>query len=154
MYLSNAAGFQHYRDGETHPIDRERVVQALRATLEFLDDQGIQTILFSPLPSNDTDIGACLTKATVFAQDPALCNFARTAIAEPQALALDFLGTFESERPVLRFDKHLCESGICQTLINDIFIYRDTGHLSLEGADYLGTELNFYQRITSGRASP
>jgi hypothetical protein len=53
----------------------------------------------------------------------------------------------ESSVPVVWLSDTLCSSRHCVSHINDVFIYRDGGHLSHEGSAYLGKVVDFYEAI-------
>ena len=65
------------------------------------------------------------------------------------------LRAVEKDIPVIWFDDLLCGNELCNTTIDDVSIYRDSGHLSIPGSTLLGREVNLMgiieQKITDAR---
>lgn len=48
---------------------------------------------------------------------------------------------------IYRFGSTLCDSEKCQTKIDDIILYRDTGHLSVGGSVIYAKKFRFYRAL-------
>jgi hypothetical protein len=48
---------------------------------------------------------------------------------------------------VLRFDDVLCGASTCATEIGGVSIYRDAGHLSYAGSEYLGRRMAITRQV-------
>jgi hypothetical protein len=43
----------------------------------------------------------------------------------------------------------ICPVGLCDTLVGDTFMLRDTGHLSIEASRYLGTKFDLVGQVVA-----
>jgi hypothetical protein len=64
-----------------------------------------------------------------------------------QVDVLNFLQEISQYAFVVNLADFLCKDDICKSSYDDVFIYRDYGHLSHEGSAYLGKKMNFYQLL-------
>jgi peptidoglycan/LPS O-acetylase OafA/YrhL len=149
QYLSenNALIFQ---DGKLAESTVESVTREFRKTLEELKKMGITPIVFSPPPANGADLGRCLVRTLVSNRDLDDCNFRVSAILDEQLNVNRFLRNIEENYRVVYLSDFICDSVLCKTHLGSIFIYRDAGHLSHEGAVALGKAYNFYRIIVEG----
>ena len=65
------------------------------------------------------------------------------------AKLLKFLEEVDKRYDVVWLSDEICLEDRCRAKIDETFIYRDAGHLSVEGARYIGNKMGFYGRITS-----
>jgi hypothetical protein len=68
-----------------------------------------------------------------------------TMLLKRQADVWSFLEELGSEVRVVNLSDFLCRNETCRVSFDDVFIYRDDGHLAHEGSAYLGVKMNFYQ---------
>ena len=137
--------------------DESIVYKHFAATLDFLIAQGIQPVVFAPPPfagnlfdpMDKEDIGACLVKASVFADSTAMCNFSRSSYESKQRDLVAFLKRVDQKYRVIWIDEFVCDEEVCRAAMEGTFIYRDTGHLSYEGSALVGSQMDFYGLITS-----
>lgn len=132
----------------------EFVLKRLRITLEWLADHGVTPVIFAPPPSNGSDIGACLARSRWLGLDTEKCaivhmddNFRR----DKTAVLLDAL---RREYRVVDVSEFLCDARKCKVEDDDVFIYRDSGHLSYEGSQFLGEKMNFFALISGEDPRP
>jgi hypothetical protein len=45
--------------------------------------------------------------------------------------------------PILSLDQRLCGSGTCLNRIDNVTIYQDRAHLSIQGSRYLGRQMDW-----------
>jgi len=137
------------KDDSLLPVDEGTVMSSVEATLSALKEMGITPVVFAPPPSTGEDMGMCLVNSAAFGMTSG-CQIETGAYRAYQERILDLLGRIAPEARVVLFSDILCDSDFCNTEIDGVFIYRDWGHLSVEGSEYLGKKMNFYNLITSG----
>lgn len=123
------------------------VRQALIRTAARVGAMGKTLVIVSPPPVTGDNIGQCLISAALRGDAEDACDFPTTSIHALSTSVFDFLHALPAEVPVVFLDELLCSDGICDTRIGDIFVFRDSGHLSIEASRYLGEERAFYRRI-------
>lgn len=136
------------KDGKTIPADEAIALASFESTLETLVAMGIKPIIFTPPPADTTNIGDCLAKSAIF-ENTIKCQIEVRKHLEYQKASLDFLEKIDQKYQVVWFRDELCGDTYCEGKVNDVFIYRDGLHLSIEGSEYLGKKMNFYELITS-----
>ncbi len=139
-------------DGQVVDAEVATFAAAFEATLALLQSMDITPVIFTPPPMGAGDHGRCLVYATLFDEDATICDFDADEARAPQRAALDYLRTLEDEHTVVWLADQICELGTCRSSIDDVFVFGDNNHLSLEGIDHLGRELDFYRAITGNGA--
>ncbi len=137
------------RSGDLVDVNFDLVVKEFRKTLDELKAMGITPIVFSPPPTNDNNLGRCLTRAEWVGLSLDECNFEVAQISQEIVNVYNFLENIKQNYRVVRIDKLTCKNSICETHIGSTFIYRDKGHLSYEGSAVLGKMSGFYKMIVS-----
>ncbi|MEM9422837.1 MAG: acyltransferase family protein [Pseudomonadota bacterium] len=122
-------------DGKIVPGTDEIMVDKIRKTIERLVALGKKPVLVGPPPRSGFDIGECWRRNFLRSSLDA-CDFEpNTSTRSAYAL----LEQLEGEAPVLKLSDFICsENGPCDATINGKSLYRDSGHLSNEGAAELG----------------
>lgn len=138
------------RDGDIRPGQEVAETHLLR-TLASLKEIGVKPIVFSPPPATGSQIGKCLVKATQFHEDKSLCSFALADARRNQEPVNGLLRATEGVSNVVWMEEGICSNGICNASEGEVFVYRDSGHLSHEGSAYLGKRIDFYTRIMAER---
>lgn len=115
---------------------RVLVANLLVNTVQEIRRTGSRVLIVSPTPASGWDIGQCLMRSVYFAMDEASCNFALETDMEPFLL----LGEVENEVAVYWLHQDFCRNEICDVMQDEVFIYRDAGHLSKEGSAFLGRQ--------------
>lgn len=136
------------QSGEVVRVDHDEVVNAWASTLEFIESLGSIPVVVSPPPSTSFNIGACLAKSDWFGGDKKRCNFTNDSDSISNSKVFDFLDNFKQQYKYHDLKKMICDDFKCYTSYKDIYFYRDSGHLSIEGVEYLGEKYNFYKLIT------
>ncbi len=130
-------------EGDVLTSDFHQAVDQLKATIERIRGLGVAVVLVSPTPRSGEDIGQCLIKRYRFGGDD--CDF-------PYSEALyahRFLSAMEAHVGVYWLHEDLCIDGLCQAAVEDIPLFRDSLHLTMEGSEYLGRTHGWYERMRS-----
>jgi peptidoglycan/LPS O-acetylase OafA/YrhL len=123
-----------------------------KTTLDRIKSLGVTPVVFSPTPQNGTDMGRCSVKVAFFHLRQDLCAFDLAVATARQQPVVEFLQRIEQEVKVVWLFDGICTHGTCVASQDNIFIYRDDGHLSIEGSAYMGKKINFYEAVTTGRS--
>ncbi|RZM75429.1 acyltransferase family protein [Leptolyngbya iicbica] len=137
------------RNGEVKTASPTLALQQFQTTLRELQRLGIEPIVVSPPPTNDLDLGRCITRAEWLGLSQKNCNFLEAEMSDKRVQAYQFLDELAGQFRILRLESLLCQNGICQAYAGDVPLYRDARHLSAEGAALLGQKHDFYQVILS-----
>ena len=107
----------------------------LNNTINKLYDLGKRVVVVSPPPKekNKSDIGNCLKHKSMFNNDMN-CNFPLNL----DTATYEMLRLLENEHNIYWLHENICKDNICNASIDNIFIYRDSGHLTIEGSQFLG----------------
>lgn len=125
--------------GEIRPLVEEKLVETARA----LVGMGKEVVIVSPLPTDGTDHGKCLLKSALRKSDLGFCNFTsedKNINGNQQTIAFVRKVASHNALNMVTLTDFACRSGTCKASENGTFIYRDTGHLSVEGAKLLGKQ--------------
>lgn len=125
----------------------------LRATVSAVRAMGKRVVIVAPPPSAAFNIGRCLElkangKVFIGADTPS-CAVSEASYHLSKKAPRAFLdhASEEIDVSVIRFDDFLCRAGTCATEINGTFLYRDGGHLSVDGSRLLGREMGLAGKI-------
>lgn len=158
QYLGPPGGhLLRIEDGQEREVAADRaedeLVAAAARLAEALRASGKRLVWVSSPPKGRFDAGACVARhqqGLLTLGAPADC---RIVLADAPLLtrrATALLKRFEKEAgmPVLWLDEALCESGFCRTADPDgLALYRDVGHLSVDGSRRLLPRLAGRQRV-------
>jgi len=127
----------------------EMVVSQMVKTIQLIRESGKTPIVFSPPPSSDFNIGDCLERkanhAVVFGRRD--CNLTLeeyTRQNQPVTVALREVEKQTGAR-FIWLESLTCDDKVCQTRIEDVYLYRDGGHLSYAGSEFLLTNPDILQ---------
>lgn len=133
-----------FRDADGDLVERETgielAIDAISPVLKSLRDNDKQVVIFGPPPAADLDTGACLERvATGKVLLSGSCQISRDAALQKDVAVNAFLDRLEDEFnvQVVRLSDLLCENDHCMTQIDGVPVYRDQGHLSIEGSRLL-----------------
>ena len=124
---------------------RKRVEKSLAEIIKTLEKYGHKVTIISPPPEVGWDIGQCLSKALRFRVEIERCDFDQSAVVNFDSFELMKAIAMQSE--VVRLDQTICTEGRCKAAIGEVFLYRDKGHLSIEGSRFLGKGLSVFDSI-------
>lgn len=119
------------------------VADRILNTAQKIRETGAHVIIVSPTPRSGWDNGQCLARSLYYGMNEASCNFALDTDTEYFAL----LRAVADNVAVYWLHEDFCENGTCDVLQDNIFIYRDSGHLSKEGSAYLGRENDWLENF-------
>lgn len=138
----------YFRDGRSADLQQHQVsFRKVIETAELIKSYGKQLVVVSPTPRTGQNIGNCLVKAYTYGMSPQICNFSErysNTVFEKQYRFLEELSSFV---PVVWLDEFICSESVCRAVMDGELIYRDTGHISIEGARYLGRKFDFGGQI-------
>ena len=96
-------------------------------------------MLVSPPALTGANIGDCLAQAYQFDASPAACDFPRAAYERKQADIITMLKAVASQGlQVIWLPEATCTGERCAASVDGAWLYRDAGHLSVEGSQWLG----------------
>ncbi len=141
-------------DGSLIPAAEASVAvgAALLDTAQRIRSLGIEVVIVSPTPATGKDIGQCLASAALAGGLSAACDFPLADSASVNQQAITFLRGLSDQIPLIDLTALICPDGQCATRKGDVFIYRDPGHLSVEGAEWLGRTFRFDRLIRQAGA--
>ena len=155
-YVVLASSFSQYVSSDVNFLTADGVKQSdprvafqhLMYTLELLASRGIKPVVIAPTPADGRDTGRCLMRSRLFEFDSSVCDVSYKKSLENQAKIRELLKKVNEYHKVIWLEDYMCKDGTCQSVMDGKFIYRDRGHLSIEGSEYLGREINIYHLIT------
>ncbi len=122
----------------------ERTIAAVRAL-----DRDV--VIVAPPPTTDLDIARCLERAgsgkILIGSDD--CMIDRAEFHAARADVLTFLAAVAQRAnvSVISLEDALCRRDRCQTMLDGVPLYRDSGHLTVAGSRLLGPRMNLATRI-------
>lgn len=129
----------------------ERGVELLQATIDRVRAAGKRVTVFAPTPTEGgrRDYGRCVVRAVWLREPLEACEFPRSAWEQAHPGTVASLRALEQASiPVVWLADGICPDGTCKPVIDDVVIYRDGGHLSKEGSEYLGRTMGWYRQVT------
>jgi len=132
---------------ETNDFKREKIAKDLSTkvlleTVKALREAGKRVIIFAPPPASRVDPSECIERKvrglTMFSRTT--CSISREHDLKMYGQVMDILRTVASEADVEVIDPRewMCDEQACETIEDDIPLYRDATHLSAVGSAYLG----------------
>jgi peptidoglycan/LPS O-acetylase OafA/YrhL len=132
---------------------KDVAVDVMLDTVNKIKSLGKTPVIFSPTPQNGENVGKCLMKAVFFQDTIEHCNVRYADSLKNQSDVWSFLKEVSSDVKVVNLTDFLCRDDTCRASFDDVFIYRDDGHLAHEGSAYLGAKMNFYQILVDAEKS-
>lgn len=149
FYEANAATLA-IEDGraKTGAPDPSQVTRHVVATIRRIQALGKKVALVAPPPSSGFNIGGCLEKqvsATFAVGGADGCLVSVDRYRSHRAGPLAMLAELENKHgiSVLRMDHLLCNQGTCRTMIDNVILYRDEGHLSFAGSEWIAEHMDW-----------
>lgn len=134
------------QNGKTVDSDRSAIAaKYLKETINTIKKAGATPVLFSPPPQSEGNHGLCLVNASLKNIALEQCDFALVKLGYPEAV---HQGLQQSETKVISLVDFMCDQEKCKSSIDGIFLYRDPWHLSVEGSQYVGKQMDFFRLIT------
>jgi hypothetical protein len=118
-------------------------INAFQNTILELKKLGIVPVIFSPLPQTGFNVGECLERmfrsALLLREN---CNINYNEAQKYQNIVITSLKEIENIADIVWLKDYLCKEQECLAEINGTFIYRDKGHLSIDGSIMLLKNIN------------
>lgn len=114
-------------------------ISALTDLIRHLSSIGKRVFVVGPTPSVNFDIGMCGAKTIVYDRAESSCDFSLEAsnYNDFAKFASSLNGNFK----LIHLIDVICPDGLCDVIQGDTLLYRDSGHLSIEGSVLLGAYL-------------
>jgi hypothetical protein len=119
--------------------------QYLKDTVNAIEKAGAIPVLFSPPPQSEGNHGLCLVNASLKKIALEQCDFALVKLGYPESVHQSLQQLGAKHKSLADFK---CDQAQCKSSIDGVFLFRDPWHLSVEGSQYLGRKMNFYNLIT------
>lgn len=133
--------------GQILPASPKLLAQELKKTMERIATKNRRVVIFSPPPATGLDIGKCLAHSVRFNLPLERCDFQTKDIEPLRQQVFSILESLPKSYPVIWVGNGICDLTMCRSSYEDIFIFRDDGHLSIEGSHWLGKKLDFNATI-------
>jgi peptidoglycan/LPS O-acetylase OafA/YrhL len=151
-YVVMSSPFRQYVGNEANVLTRDGDIlhgtdvsyDYMNKTLNRIKALGKIPVIFSPPPENGHNMNRCLIKTEQFGKHSSSCDFRLDEAAIRQKPVYKFLEKISDTSSVVLLHEGICNEGKCNSSVNNIFIYRDSGHLSHEGSALIGKRMNFY----------
>lgn len=119
------------------------------STINQLKRIGKRVTIVAPTPEDKfgKDIGFCLLKTSSLNLNRSVCDFSSTDMSDKQKEIYRRINIISQDVNVVWLKDAICNDGICHSTIDNKLIYRDKGHLSYEGSEFLGKKINLYSQI-------
>lgn len=147
------------RDGTIEKGDIPLLKEKMLKTARMIEAAGATPIFIAPPPRTGYDLSKCGVELLVFSEH-GNCSFKVNDESQISLAILGFLGSIKKDIGYVDLPSLLCRAGVCQTMVDGRFIFRDSGHLSHEGSELIGARLGLAtlikaaegRRPQSGRA--
>jgi peptidoglycan/LPS O-acetylase OafA/YrhL len=137
----------------------ELAAKGMEALVLAIRSSGKQVVILEPPPADGTDIGECLERTQrgmIVLGRPFGCDIRvpdyRSYRARTKALLA--LVHKNTGAPVVGINDFLCDKVKCVTRIDGVALYRDSGHLAVEGAVRLGKVSPLAERVRAAADQP
>ena len=130
-------------------------IQQIRKTVSEVRALGKKVVVVAPPPSSGFNVGRCLelqaSDKLIFGSDDGACRISTALYHKHQQIARHFLSLLPGVAGVgvVGFEDFLCSAQTCETEVDGVFLYRDEGHLSIEGSRRLASQMEFANRLIS-----
>lgn len=144
-----------FHHGKQITGNRSIAIEQFVITINKLRAIGKFAIVVAPPPAADFNIGECWGRVQsglpVYGRSD--CNIRAEEYRANQRGIIN--GLLEAQNrtqvDIVWMDKVLCKESVCRTSINNTSIYRDGGHLSVSGSEWVMPQLNLTDRALSIR---
>ena len=154
VILSSTFSFDNNRPikiNSKYFVDSNNVLiqENINKTISKLESSGKKVLIISPTPSTraNYDPARCSLNALKRSISPEICFFNKKDYSKKTINGYNLLKAVESNARILWIDSLICEENICRTIIDGQPIYRDNGHLSAYGSDFIGRKFNLNKII-------
>jgi peptidoglycan/LPS O-acetylase OafA/YrhL len=141
--FDQAARTIYRRDGTVirdEAAGRAAVMKALVALSAQLADAGKRLVIVGPPPASRANLGVCYLRRRAMSLDDHACDFTVAAAAATNLSAKALLAELAPVIPVVRLEDLICDDEMCRASAGRGSVYRDGGHLSIDGSAWLGRQ--------------
>lgn len=138
------------RNGSITKTSEGLVYKEFEKTLNTLRVMGITPVVFTPTPGSlyGNNIGRCLALSEWRDINLDGCNFKPSRLPLARVKAFNMLKRIEKKYRVINLKDFICNQTMCKSHIGNVFVFRDQGHLSIQGSSLLGKKHDFFALIT------
>ncbi|EBV3599910.1 acyltransferase [Salmonella enterica subsp. enterica serovar Virchow] len=117
----------------------------LADTIGRLKAAGKAVVIVSPTPRNGLNLGDCILRNLFNGGPEETCDF--PFASQPPRYAAMWTLLASVPAPTVWLNDLICPQGQCDTVQDGQFIYRDQGHLSVEGSRYIGRKFDLMGQV-------
>ncbi len=127
-------------------------IDGLKATIDAVRAAGKKIVIVAPPPQSGLDIGRCterLQRGLPILGVMNGCRINQASYERTRKSVLEVLDAVSGSAniDIIRFDPLLCHSGGCDTSMAGIALYRDSGHLSMQGSLTIAEKMGLVELI-------
>jgi peptidoglycan/LPS O-acetylase OafA/YrhL len=135
-----------------HEPSLRLVADRLIKSVQLLRAAGKKVVIMAPPPANGTDIGECWErkqKHKITFGGPASCDLSYESVMETRAITFELLDIVSKEADVgiVELYDFFCDGIVCKTEMDGVLLFRDVGHMTVEGAKLVGEKTNLAQKV-------
>ena len=135
-------------EGKLYFNGAEITFNGLVKLVDKIRDLGKIPVVFIPPPADGTDLGNCLFRHELRNEPLDNCDFDRENILSVKTEVASQLRAITAAN-VVDLTNFICDSYTCNASLEGFYLYRDTGHLSIEGSSILGETYDFFNLIVT-----
>tara|TARA_R110000737_G_scaffold26627_4_gene45408 strand:+ start:15791 stop:17686 length:1896 start_codon:yes stop_codon:yes gene_type:complete len=119
------------------PEHTEEWLADMQQTVDQLILLGFKVVVVGPPPATGTDFARCYFIKEMRGQAKSECDYPRSAILPVHRQIMIALQALSGPAAVIDLVDTICDDSTCHTVRGETLIYRDSGHLSIEGSAWL-----------------
>lgn len=141
QYFASDDGRSLFYNGRPTDNGKKLAVGSLITTINAIRDAGKIPVIVAPSPANGINLGACvermMEKRPIWGREN--CAFPLNEFKEKWREVITSLREVEQRTGVRVFWPHekICDTNTCYPFLDDVHIYRDTGHLTRPGSIFV-----------------
>ncbi|WP_417539673.1 acyltransferase family protein [Marinobacter sp.] len=116
-------------------------------TIKKITSMGKDVVIVSPTPTPGYDMGKCYIRSHVLRQHSSSCDFPLSRNNRIETYKILEALSRQAQARIIWLSEIICPNGMCRVSVGETLIYRDSGHLSREGAAYLGSEYDISKMV-------
>ncbi|MGB0907997.1 MAG: acyltransferase family protein [Maricaulaceae bacterium] len=116
-------------------------------TAEMILAMGKTPVFVTPPPNNGTELGHCLGNALARQLPLSACDYSREHITENGKTTFAIFDKLKNKYTVVDLRDIFCSDGTCIASYEDVFLYRDNGHISVEGSNFIGINMDPFSEL-------
>lgn len=140
-----------FYQGQKTTGERSIAINQMVTTIETIREYGKYPVLVTPPPKAGFNIGECWERKEtgLIVLGRSDCNFTVNEYHSYQRDIIDAINEVQNRTnvDVIWLDEIICDEEQCRTAINETSIYRDDGHLSVPGSQWVIPRLELASRL-------